>query len=90
MVQPPTTSRSAHGGQVSGAAASGTHGSGGEPGGGPVPEARAFHSAAVVERRMYVFGGHVLSFDSDQNKKRRRFFNDVWCLDTVRVHGCTM
>ena len=54
---------------------------GGEP---AVPDARAFHAAAAVDRRMYVFGGHVLSFDADQNKKRRRFFNDLWCLDTVR------
>ncbi|KAG2491620.1 hypothetical protein HYH03_009991 [Edaphochlamys debaryana] len=46
------------------------------------PEARAFHCAAAVDRRMYVFGGHVLSYDQDQNKKRRRFFNDLWCLDT--------
>lgn len=34
---------------------------------------------------MYVYGGHVLSYDPDTNKKRRRFFNDLWCLDTV---GC--
>ncbi|KAG2448710.1 hypothetical protein HYH02_006066 [Chlamydomonas schloesseri] len=47
-----------------------------------VPDARAFHAAAAVDRRMYVFGGHVLSYDPDQNKKRRRFFNDLWCLDT--------
>eukprot|EP00198_Chlamydomonas_reinhardtii_P013324 XP_001702661.1 predicted protein [Chlamydomonas reinhardtii] len=58
---------------------------GGEP---AVPDARAFHAAAAVDRRMYVFGGHVLSFDADQNKKRRRFFNDLWCLDTSgRVAG---
>ena len=51
------------------------------------PEPRAFHCAAVVERRMYVFGGHVLSFDSEHNKKKRRFYNDLWCLDTVRRSG---
>ncbi|GIL71341.1 hypothetical protein Vretimale_2762 [Volvox reticuliferus] len=49
---------------------------------GPLPEPRAFHCAAAVDRRMYVFGGHVMSYDSVLNKKRRRFFNDLWCLDT--------
>ncbi|GLI63873.1 hypothetical protein VaNZ11_006989 [Volvox africanus] len=47
------------------------------------PEPRAFHCAAAVDRRMYIFGGHVMSYDSVLNKKRRRFFNDLWCLDTV-------
>ncbi|GLC56715.1 hypothetical protein PLESTB_001138000 [Pleodorina starrii] len=49
---------------------------------GGLPEPRAFHCAAAVDRRMYVFGGHVMSYDSVMNKKRRRFFNDLWCLDT--------
>lgn len=48
-----------------------------------LPPARAFHCAAVVGRLMYVFGGHVLSFDTESNKKRRQFFDDLWCLDTV-------
>jgi hypothetical protein len=47
----------------------GSDASNGAPGG--LPEARAFHSAAVVGSRMYVFGGHVLSFDAEANKKRR-------------------
>ncbi|KXZ51500.1 hypothetical protein GPECTOR_12g463 [Gonium pectorale] len=50
---------------------------------GGLPEARAFHCAAAVDRRMYVFGGHVLSYDPEHHKKRRRFFNDLWCLDTA-------
>ncbi|EFJ44307.1 hypothetical protein VOLCADRAFT_121332 [Volvox carteri f. nagariensis] len=51
-------------------------------GDGGLPEPRAFHCAAAVDRRMYVFGGHVMSYDPVLNKKRRRFFNDLWCLDT--------
>ena len=51
--------------------------------GQPQPDARAFHCAATLGRRMYAFGGHVLSFDPEQNKKRRTFYNDLWCLDTV-------
>lgn len=47
------------------------------------PGARAFHCAVAVGRKVYVFGGHILTFDQDQNKKRRVFYNDVWCLDTV-------
>lgn len=49
---------------------------------GPALSPRVFHCAAAVGRKMYVFGGHVLSFDEDYNKKRRIFFNDLWCLDT--------
>lgn len=47
--------------------------------------ARAFHSAVALGRRVLVFGGHILTFDSGQNRKRRTFFNDVWQLDTVRL-----
>lgn len=47
------------------------------------PEARAFHASAVIDRKVYVFGGHVLSYEHEHNKKRRHFFNDLWCLDTV-------
>jgi len=46
------------------------------------PDARAFHCAAAVDRKIYIYGGHVLAHDHDQNKKRRHFFGDVWCLDT--------
>ncbi len=53
---------------------------------GAVPEARAFHSAAAVGSKVYVFGGHVLQFDADHNKKRRIFFSDIHVLDIVS--GC--
>jgi hypothetical protein len=33
---------------------------------------------------MLVFGGHILTFDAEHNRKRRNFFNDVWQLDLVR------
>eukprot|EP00798_Chlamydomonas_sp_ICE-L_P023107 gene23107-30308_t len=46
------------------------------------PDARAFHAAAVVGSKMYIYGGHVLLFDPVFNKKRRLFFNDLWVLDT--------
>ncbi|KAL4458993.1 hypothetical protein ABPG75_013858 [Micractinium tetrahymenae] len=42
------------------------------------PAARAFHAAAAVGRRMYMFGGHV--FVRQQHKIHQ--FNDLWCLDT--------
>lgn len=42
------------------------------------PAARAFHAAAAVGRRVYVFGGHV--FVKAQHKLHQ--FNDLWCLDT--------
>lgn len=52
-------------------------------GDGPGP--RAFHSACAVGANVYIFGGHVLSFDAEHNKKKRNFFDDVWCFDLVRV-----
>lgn len=53
----------------------------------PTPQARAFHAAAALGRRVYVFGGHVLSYDEGANKKKRVFYNDLWALDTVRCRG---
>jgi hypothetical protein len=32
---------------------------------------------------MLLFGGHILTYDSEHNRKRRNFFNDVWQLDLV-------
>ncbi|GAX84183.1 hypothetical protein CEUSTIGMA_g11606.t1 [Chlamydomonas eustigma] len=45
------------------------------------PEARAFHCAASLGNKIYVFGGHVLQHDT-ANKRRRTFFSDIWCLNT--------
>jgi hypothetical protein len=51
---------------------------------GPSPGARAFHCAVALRQRLLLFGGHILTFDAEHNRKRRTFFNDVWQLDTVR------
>lgn len=37
---------------------------------------------------MLLFGGHILTFDADQNRKRRNFFSDVWLLDLVSRSNC--
>ncbi|KAI3436230.1 hypothetical protein D9Q98_002284 [Chlorella vulgaris] len=42
------------------------------------PAARAFHAAAVIGRKMYLFGGHV--YVRQQHKLHQ--FSDLWCLDT--------
>eukprot|EP00887_Chlorella_sp_A99_P006672 scaffold3.g6672.t1 len=42
------------------------------------PAARAFHAAAVIGRRVYIFGGHV--FIKAQHKLHH--FHDLWCLNT--------
>jgi hypothetical protein len=34
---------------------------------------------------MLLFGGHILTFDAEHNRKRRNFFNDIWQLDLVSV-----
>lgn len=47
------------------------------------PGPRAFHSAVAQGGRMLVFGGHILTFDAEQNRKRRNFFNDIWQLHLV-------
>ena len=47
------------------------------------PGPRAFHAAAAVGTRVYVFGGHVLPSGGDPRAKRRIFFADLWSLDTV-------
>jgi hypothetical protein len=52
---------------------------------GPSPGARAFHCAVALGQRLLLFGGHILTFDAEHNRKRRTFFNDVWQLDTVRA-----
>ena len=52
-----------------------------------VPGPRAFHAAAAVGRRVYVFGGHVLTHPphgGDVRLKQRAFYADLWCIDTVR------
>lgn len=54
---------------------------------GSSPGARAFHSAVAVGSRVLVFGGHMLSFDQEHNKKRRNFFSDIWQLDTVSTYN---
>ena len=46
------------------------------------PEPRAFHAAAAVGKRVFVFGGHVLVAEAE--RKRRIFYSDLWSLDTVR------
>ena len=46
------------------------------------PEPRAFHAAAAVGKRVFVFGGHVLAAEAE--RKRRIFYSDLWSLDTVR------
>ena len=48
------------------------------PSGGP--HARAFHCAAVVNKNVFLFGGHVWV----KEKKGLQKFNDLWCLNTVR------
>lgn len=32
---------------------------------------------------MLLFGGHILTYDSEHNRKRRNFYNDIWQLDLV-------
>ncbi|WIA20924.1 hypothetical protein OEZ85_005266 [Tetradesmus obliquus] len=49
---------------------------------GPNPGARAFHCAVALGQRLLLFGGHILTFDAEHNRKRRTFFNDVWQMDT--------
>ena len=51
---------------------------------GNTPGPRAFHSAVAHAGRMLVFGGHILTFDAEHNRKRRNFYNDIWQLDLVR------
>ncbi len=53
-------------------------------GGAESPGPRAFHAAVAQGQRVYVFGGHILTVDARDSKRRRLYFNDVWCLDTVR------
>ena len=50
------------------------------PGSGSGPAARAFHCAAAVGARLYLFGGHVFV----KEKKGLHKFDDLWTLDTVR------
>ena len=47
------------------------------------PAARAFHAAAVIGRRVYIFGGHV--YVRAQQKLHQ--FSDLWCLNTVGGWG---
>lgn len=47
------------------------------PGSGP--HARAFHCAAAVSTKVFLFGGHVWV----KEKKGLQKFNDLWCLNTV-------
>lgn len=49
------------------------------------PQARAFHAASVVGTDVYVFGGHVLTSESEAAKRKRIFYNDLWRLDTVGI-----
>lgn len=44
------------------------------------PDARAFHCAATMGARIYLFGGHVYV----KEKKGLHKFDDLWTLDTVR------
>lgn len=48
------------------------------------PHARAFHCAAVVSTKVFMFGGHVWV----KEKKGLQKFNDLWCLNTVSA-TCT-
>ena len=43
------------------------------------PHARAFHCAAVISTKVFMFGGHVWV----KEKKGLQKFNDLWCLNTV-------
>ena len=45
------------------------------------PLARAFHCGCAIGPRVYVFGGHVWV----KEKKGLEKFNDLWCLNTVRL-----
>ena len=45
------------------------------------PHARAFHCAAVVSTKVFMFGGHVWV----KEKKGLQKFNDLWCLNTVSL-----
>ena len=44
------------------------------------PHARAFHCAAAVSTKLFVFGGHVWV----KEKKGLQKFNDLWCLNAVK------
>lgn len=48
------------------------------PASGGGPAARAFHSAAAVGRRLFLFGGHVYV----KEKRGLQKFDDMWALDT--------
>ena len=43
------------------------------------PPARAFHCAAAVGKKVYIFGGHVWV----KQMRGLQKFDDFWCLDTV-------
>lgn len=43
------------------------------------PHSRAFHCAAAVSTKVFLFGGHVWV----KEKKGLQKFNDLWCLNTV-------
>ena len=46
------------------------------------PHARAFHCAAAVSTKVFLFGGHLWVME----KKGLQKFNDLWCLNTVRAY----
>ena len=43
------------------------------------PQSRAFHCAAAVSTKVFLFGGHLWV----KEKKGLQKFNDLWCLNTV-------
>lgn len=55
------------------------------------PVARAFHSAVALGCRMYMFGGHISMLDQagtyEKGAPMKLYFNDVWCLNMVRING---
>lgn len=53
------------------------------PASGSGPAARAFHAAVAVRRTLYIHGGHVYV----KEKKGLHKFDDLWALDTVRIHN---
>lgn len=45
------------------------------------PAARAFHAGCAIDRKLYIFGGHV--YVKQQHKLHQ--FNDLWALNTVSL-----
>lgn len=49
---------------------------------GEGPEAREGHSAALVGKRLFIFGGCGKSQESSNDSSNEVYFNDIYILDT--------